>query len=254
MWTPSADSAVGRCSVWLHGGAYVSGGGALDWYSGARLAREGDLVVVGVNYRLGALGWLHHRDLCAGNLGLLDQHAALEWVRDNIAAFGGDPGNVTLWGQSAGAQSIALLLMCPQPHRAACSSASSCRAHRSAPHRARPTTPPRAADRLLGELGIETSQKALERLKQVPVARLLTAQGAVAARIVAETGTSGRPLLPFGPVADGTILPASADYDAALREAAARVDVLDRHDARGDGDFLCRQSGDAGPRARAAAA
>ena len=224
VWTPSADSARRPVLVWLHGGAYVSGGGALDWYSGARLAREGDIVVVGVNYRLGALGWLHHRDFCAGNLGLLDQHAALEWVRDNIAAFGGDPGNVTLWGQSAGAQSIALLLM----------RASSRSLFRRAILQSAPLgSPPRssddataAADSLMRELGIEASANALQRLQQVPVAALLAAQGAVSARIAAETGTSGRPLLPVGPVADGAILPASADYAASLGEAAGQVDVL----------------------------
>ena len=224
VWTPSADGARRPVLVWLHGGAYVSGGGALDWYSGARLAREGEVVVVAVNYRLGALGWLHHRDLCAGNLGLLDQHAALEWVRDNIAAFGGDPGNVTLWGQSAGAQSIALLLM-RAPSRGLFQ-----RAILQSPPLG---SPPRstddataAADSLLRELGIEPSSDALRRLQQVPVATLLSAQGAVVARIVAETSGNGRPLLPFGPVADGAILPARADYDAALRDAASHVDVL----------------------------
>ncbi|MBI3864220.1 MAG: carboxylesterase family protein, partial [Planctomycetia bacterium] len=214
VWTPSAGGARRPVPlpvlVWLHGGAYVSGGGALDWYSGARLAREGDLVVVGVNYRLGALGWLHHRDLCAGNLGLLDQHAALEWVRDNIAAFGGDPGNVTLWGQSAGAQSIALLLM-----RASSRGLFRRAILQSAPLGAAPRLPDdatAAADGMLGELGIETSHEALKRLGQVPVVALLSAQAAVAQRIAAKAGTGGRALLPFGPVADGEILPASADY------------------------------------------
>ena len=77
VWTPGADGARRPVVVWLHGGAYVSGGGAVDWYSGARLAREGNIVVVGVNYRLGALGYLCHPDLSLGNLGLLDQQAAV---------------------------------------------------------------------------------------------------------------------------------------------------------------------------------
>ena len=224
VWTPRADAARRPVVVWLHGGAYVSGGGALDWYSGARLAHEGDLVVVAVNYRLGALGWLHHRDICAGNLGLLDQHAALEWVRDNVDRFGGDRGNVTLWGQSAGAQSIALLLMRPKArglfHRAIL---------QSAPLGAPPRSSDDATaltDSLLSELGIESSQGARERLQQVPVAALLAAQGAVARRLAAESQHKGRALLPIGPVADGAILPGRADYDAALREAATQVDVL----------------------------
>jgi para-nitrobenzyl esterase len=224
VWTPSADGARRPVLVWLHGGAYVSGAGALDWYSGAKLAREGDLVVVAVNYRLGALGWLHHDGIASGNLGLLDQHAALQWVKDNIAAFGGDPGNVTLWGQSAGAQSIAFLLMRPTSRGLF---------HRIILQSGPLGAPPRSAadatllaDGLLSELGIATSPGALQRLQQVPVAALLKAQGAVAQRLAAESQHKGRALLPIGPVADGTILPKRADYDAALKDAAGHVDVL----------------------------
>ena len=228
VWTPRGDGAHRPAPmpvlVWLHGGAYVSGGGALDWYSGARLAREGGIVVVAPNYRLGALGWLHHRDVCAGNLGLLDQHAALEWVQQNIAAFGGDPGNVTLWGQSAGAQSIALLLM-RAPSRGLFRRAILQSPPLGSPPRS-PDDATAAADSLMRELGIEASKDALVRLQQVPVASLLSAQGTVAGRVAAESGSAGRALLPFGPVADGAILPASADYATALREAAGRVDVL----------------------------
>lgn len=224
VWTPQADGARRPVLVWLHGGAYVSGGGALDWYSGARLAREGDLVVVAVNYRLGALGWLYHPDLSPGNLGLLDQQMALEWMRDNIAAFGGDPGNVTLWGQSAGAQSIALLLM-----RARSRGLFQRAILQSPPLGAPPRSPQDAAalaEDLLGELGIDRDGAALERLQQVPVAALLAAQGTVVMRLAARTAHNGRPLLPFTPVADGSILPASDRQEAALREAAGRLDVL----------------------------
>ncbi|UKD52162.1 carboxylesterase family protein [Amycolatopsis sp. FU40] len=99
--------------VWLHGGGFLSGGGTLPWYDGGRLAADGDVVVVSVNYRLGALGYLVHDGVSEGNLGLADQALALEWVRDNIAAFGGDPGNVTVFGQSAGALSTLALLSEP---------------------------------------------------------------------------------------------------------------------------------------------
>ena len=114
IWTP-AVSGSRAVLVWLHGGAWISGAGSLDWYDGANLAREGDIVVVGVNYRLGALGYLHHPGISPGNLGTADQAAALAWVRDNIAAFGGDPDRVTLMGQSAGAASIGRLLLDPVP-------------------------------------------------------------------------------------------------------------------------------------------
>ncbi|WP_409462554.1 carboxylesterase family protein [Amycolatopsis sp. GA6-003] len=99
--------------VWLHGGGFLSGGGTLPWYDGGRLAADGDVVVVSVNYRLGAFGYLVHDDVSEGNLGLADQMLALEWVRDNIAAFGGDPGEITVFGQSAGALSTLALLSIP---------------------------------------------------------------------------------------------------------------------------------------------
>jgi len=98
--------------VWIHGGGFVAGAGS-D-YDATRLAVDGDVVVVTLNYRLGALGFLDiGDDPAAGNFGLADQQAALRWVRDNIAAFGGDPGNVTLFGQSAGAYSVCAQLAAP---------------------------------------------------------------------------------------------------------------------------------------------
>ena len=103
--------------VWIHGGAFASGAGSLPWYSGERFAANGDLVAVSINYRLGALGFLCLPGVSDGNLGLLDQVAALRFVRDNIAAFGGDPDNVTVVGQSAGAASIAILMTMPQAAR-----------------------------------------------------------------------------------------------------------------------------------------
>ena len=88
--------------VWLHGGAWISGAGSLDWYDGARLAREGDVVVVGVNSRLGALGFLCLPGVADGTLGWLDQVAALRWVRAHIAGFGGDQERVTVMGSRRG--------------------------------------------------------------------------------------------------------------------------------------------------------
>jgi para-nitrobenzyl esterase len=102
--------------VFIHGGAFVSGTANDPLFDGAKLAQAG-LIVVTVNYRLGALGWLSHpalSDAGSGNFGLMDQLAALHWVHDNIAAFGGDPDNVTLFGSDAGATSIALLMLSDQ--------------------------------------------------------------------------------------------------------------------------------------------
>lgn len=102
--------------VFIHGGGFVAGTANDPLFNGARFAQAG-LIVVTVNYRLGALGWLTHPALSdggSGNFGLMDQIAALHWVHDNIAAFGGDANNVTLFGNGAGATSIALLMLCAQ--------------------------------------------------------------------------------------------------------------------------------------------
>ncbi|WEH37102.1 carboxylesterase family protein [Streptomyces sp. AM 4-1-1] len=108
--TPARDSAARPVLVWFHGGGFSSGGGIMDWYDGGALAAQGDVVVVGVNHRLGALGYLCLEGVSEGNLGLLDQLEALRWVRANIADYGGDPTDVTVFGQSAGGLSIRLLM------------------------------------------------------------------------------------------------------------------------------------------------
>src|SRR5262245_43393975 len=119
VWTPGADGAHRPVLVWLHGGAWVSGAGSLPLHNGARLAARGDVVVVTLNYRLGLFGFLRGKGVCgealdtAGTEGILDQIAALEWVRDEIGSFGGDPHNVTVFGQSAGAGSAAFLTIIP---------------------------------------------------------------------------------------------------------------------------------------------
>ncbi len=120
VWSPSADSPSRRpVMVWIHGGAFVLGSGTVPMYDGSALARRG-IVLVTFNYRMGALGFFAHPAIDDGkassvvNYGMLDQVAALEWVRDNIAAFGGDPGNVTVFGESAGAQSVLALYSSPR--------------------------------------------------------------------------------------------------------------------------------------------
>ena len=104
--------------VWIHGGGFTSGSGSVFLYRGGQLVRNGDVVVVTINYRLGALGFLGHRGLgdpdgFIGNWGLHDQVAALRWVRDHIAQFGGDPDCVTIFGESAGGFSVAALMGTP---------------------------------------------------------------------------------------------------------------------------------------------
>lgn len=121
IWAP-ADAKRLPVFVWIHGGGLVGGYGHEPLYDGARLAKRGGVIVVSINYRLGILGYLAHPALSAeqggvsGNYGLLDQIAALRWVQRNIAAFGGDPGNVTIAGESAGALSV-MYLMAALPAR-----------------------------------------------------------------------------------------------------------------------------------------
>lgn len=115
--TPAPDSARRPVVVWLHGGGYGTGAGSLDAYDAAELVTEGDVVVVGVNYRLGPLGYLYYEGLANGRMGLDDMIAAIRWVAEHIAAFGGDPDRITVLGQSAGAHSTLMLLTMPDVRR-----------------------------------------------------------------------------------------------------------------------------------------
>jgi para-nitrobenzyl esterase len=116
VWTPAlADGGKRPVMVWLHGGGWATGSGSSNAYDGVRLARRGDVVVVSVNHRLNTFGYLYlgrygESFADSGNAGVLDMVLALEWVRDNIAEFGGDPGNVTIFGESGGGQKVTMLM------------------------------------------------------------------------------------------------------------------------------------------------
>ncbi len=121
VWTPAAGDGRERPVLfWCHGGGYTMGSGSGGFYDGTNLARRGDAVVVTVNHRLGPFGYCYLADLegdvyaLSGNAGMLDLVAALEWVRDNISAFGGDPGNVTVFGESGGGGKVSALLAMPR--------------------------------------------------------------------------------------------------------------------------------------------
>ncbi len=119
VYTPALDGKKRPVFFWIHGGGFLVGSGSTPVYDGSSLARNGDIVVVTTNYRLGALGHVHLKDVLgedfkdAANAGSKDQAAALQWVHDHIEAFGGDPDNVTVAGQSAGAMSVGALLAAP---------------------------------------------------------------------------------------------------------------------------------------------
>jgi len=120
IWTPAADDGRRPVMVWIHGGSFTMGAGSQTSFAGHNLALNHGLVIVTLNYRLGFLGFLNLNEVtggkipATGNEGLLDQIAALAWIRENIALFGGDPGNITLFGESAGAACIECLLCMPQ--------------------------------------------------------------------------------------------------------------------------------------------
>jgi para-nitrobenzyl esterase len=217
--TPAPDNKARPVLVWLHGGAWISGAGSLDWYDGSRLSREGDIVFVGVNYRLGALGWLHRAGLVDAEAGTSDMAAALAWVREHIAGFGGDPGCVTVMGQSAGATSIGKLLMQPDTralfHRAIVQSAGFGRgAYTSAMATER-------ADQLLRLLDVDPqSADALSRLRAVEVPRILAAQGELA-RANARFAQTMPPFMPVLPSAM-----TQPEMLGAIADGAARKDVL----------------------------
>ncbi len=119
VWSPGLDARKRPVMFWIHGGGFQAGSGQEQpAYHGENLARHGDVVVVSVNHRLGVLGYLNlagfgSKYAASGNVGMLDLVAALEWVRDNIANFGGDPGNVTIFGQSGGGCKVRTLMTMP---------------------------------------------------------------------------------------------------------------------------------------------
>jgi para-nitrobenzyl esterase len=210
--TPKADAGKRPVLVFLHGGAFMSGAGSLDWYSGAGFARHEDCVHVGVNYRLGALGWLYLPGVAPGNLGLRDQIAALAWVRENIAAFGGDPANVTVYGQSAGGISI-FMLMAIRESRGLFGRA----IIQSGPLGLKPQAPETAAEtgkKLAAQIGGEA------RLMTAPWAEILAGQ--VALMRSAPPRIDASP--PFMPLADGTLL--TGEIRPAALEGSAGKGVM----------------------------
>jgi para-nitrobenzyl esterase len=195
IWTPRADHARRPVLVWLHGGAWLTGAGSLEWYNGARLAREGDIVVVGVNYRLGALGYLLHPAVSNGNLGTLDQIAALRWIKEHVSGFGGDASRITLAGQSAGASAVGLMLTMPDVRhlfqRAIMQSGGFGRPPRNAAQAAS------QAETFIRGLGLDPDAADIAgQLRAVPAQRLVEAQVAYA-RTSARFGSTDPP---FGPV------------------------------------------------------
>lgn len=212
--TPTLDASL-PVAVWFHGGANISGAGSLDWYDGEHLARRGNIVVVGVNFRLAATGFLYHPGLNTENLSILDQVAALRWVQQNIAAFGGDPRRVRLFGQSAGGNAIVHMMSLPETEGlfegVILESPSIGRGNHL------PEDAVRIAECHMRHLGIDPADAELKKKMQaVPIAKVLEATDAC----FAEMGHEFAGML-FKPVRGEWHTP-EATAEAAAREAVRR--------------------------------
>jgi para-nitrobenzyl esterase len=237
VWTPAVkDNAKRPVLVSFHGGGFISGTGSNILYNGHPLAKFGDLVVVTLNHRLGCLGYLNMADIGAppefaqaGVAGMMDCVLALEWVRDNIANFGGDPGNVMIFGQSGGGSKVAHLLAMPSArglfHRAAIQSSAA--PLRAVTREAATST----AERMLAQIGL--TKKRVTELQQVPVEMMISAQGSLLAQNV---------LVGVGPVLDGSVItrhPFDPDAPAISADVPVIVSTTlnDASDARTDFDL-----------------
>lgn len=230
VWTPDTDDVSRPVMVWIHGGGFSQGSGRTPWYDGRHFARS-DVVCVTINYRLGPLGFLHTEDhfgeafAGSGTAGLLDQVLALRWIRDNARAFGGDPENITIFGESAGGMSVAALLSMP----AARGLFTKAIPQSGAAHTVHVREDAAAVTvRLCAEAGIDLGDA--EALRDLPVDRLL--QATLAVTTLAATNPQelfGADLpgiaLAFQPVIDGRDLE-RRPIDALRDGAGAEVAVL----------------------------
>lgn len=220
IWTPTLQKKACPVLVWIHGGGYITGSSSLPFYAGTALAFQGNIVVVTVNYRLGALGYLYVPDMSdsgtGANRGLLDQIAALQWIHHNITVFGGDADNITIAGHSAGGGSVAALLLHPHTrtyfHRAILES----------PALLAPNKPAQAmqvTQSFLHILGINSHD--IDNLRSVPLVRILEAQQS----ILAQPMRSDEANLHFNYVPDGDVILGDF-FETLLSYPAKDIDVL----------------------------
>ena len=225
VWTRGlGDGAKRPVMVWYHGGGFGYGSANTARLDGTNLAAYHDVVVVSVNHRLNILGFMYLAELGgaefgqSGNVGALDMLASLQWVRDNIERFGGDPGNVTIFGQSGGGGKVSTLLAMPAArglfHRAIVMSGAAIRLN----ERERAT---KLADAALSDVGLNRTQ--LDELQMIPFRRLLAAIGPSMKKVGPAPSRLDR--YDFGPVVDGTVLPAHP-FDPAATAVSADIPVL----------------------------
>lgn len=188
IWTPGTDDKKRPVMFWVHGGAFIVGSSKDPFYDGSFLSRRGDLVVVTINYRLGALGYLYVKGEPANN-GLLDQITALKWVKENIEFFGGDPNNITVFGESAGAMSVSLFPAVP-----ATKGLFQRMILQSVPY-FDPATKETISKSIISVLGMKETD--FEQLKSIPPERIIDAQNKMLANSL---------VIALRPVIDGEIV------------------------------------------------
>ena len=225
IWTPSLDNRKRPVMVWLHGGGFSAGSGQeLKAYDGEALARRGDVVVVSLNHRLNVLGYLNLAEYgskwaSSANVGMLDLVLALEWVRDNIANFGGDPASVMIFGQSGGGSKVSTLMAMPAAkglfHRAAIESGSALRQNT-------PEMSTKLAATVLSELGISGSN--VDQLQEAPIEKLIAAQGQALRKAFPQSAIPGGGG-GWRPTPDGKILPAQP-FDPVAPAISANIPML----------------------------
>ena len=213
VWTPNVGRGKRPVMVWFHSGGYSAASANWAMYNGGNLAAKHDVVVVTVNNRLNVFGYLYLAELGgekyghSSNVGMLDTIAALQWVRDNIANFGGDPGNVTIFAQSGGGGKVSTLMGMPDAkglfHRVIAMSGSAVRSTLAG-------QATKNAEEFLGKLGLRANQ--VDQLRKLPVAQLLEAMRSM-------------PRFRLGPVVDGRTLPAHV-FDPTASEISANVPLM----------------------------
>ena len=224
IWTPAADGEKRPVLFWIHGGSFTMGSGSPPLYDGGHLAERGDVVVVTINYRLGALGFLCLPEGVAGevrtNFGILDQIQALTWVREEIATFGGDPNNITIFGESAGAMSVGSVLVSPLARglfqRAIPQS--------GAGHNALSVETASETARLFAEIaGVDLYD--IQALRALPVSSILEAQAKLEMELLKNMSQGRPPSMSFQPVIDGHLL-TMLPLEAVRQGHAADIPIL----------------------------
>ena len=217
VWTPALDGNKRPVLVWLHGGGYTNGNGIeQDGYMGENLSRKGDVVFVSINHRLGPIGFsdlsgvggAKYKD--SGNVGALDMVAALEWVNENIANFGGDPGNVTIMGQSGGGAKVCTVAAMPAAkgliHKAVPLSGSTTQGMDQ-------SYAQKLGEYVLKEAGLKPSE--IDKLQEIPWKEYILIANKASQKMREEQGESGLMRMGFAPVADGINIPKGTFYSEA---------------------------------------